>query len=108
MTLIRRPRMSQARPVVQDAENFISNEVLSVPVTAGGTARAAVGAGTRHSYFQNIGSFDAIWCSGTPSAGNGFTLKAGAGFDYTGDPTALKFLGVGGTTTVFFSDFGEV
>jgi hypothetical protein len=108
-----RAAIRQAQPVVPDAETFIGDETLSVPTTVGGTALAAVPTGARHAYFQNIGAFDVIMratsaaLGGAPDATHGVVIKAGGGFDYTGDPTLLKFLGVGGTSSVFANYFGE-
>ena len=113
MALIRLPRHRQTQPVIPDAETFLGDEALSVPTTVGGTALASVPTGARHAYIQNNGGFDLIMratsgsAGGNPSAGNGITIKAGQDFDYTGDPSLLKFLGVGGTTTIFVFYFGE-
>src|SRR4051812_28016467 len=113
MALSFRPRTSRAQPVVPDAEKFLGDEVVSATTGAGGVATASVPNGARHAYIFNTGSFSVIvrpndtGIGGDPVAGNGITIAAGFGFDWTGDPARLKFLGVGGTSAVYIAYFGE-
>lgn len=108
-----RPRIAHAHPIVQDAENFLGDEVVSATTTAGGQPTAVVVNGTRHAYLFNTGAFPVIVrckngsVGGVPASGNGITVAAGAGFDWTADPTGLLLLGVGGTSAVYLAYFGE-
>jgi hypothetical protein len=112
MAVVIRPRRFQAQPVVPDVETFLGDETLDAPTTAGGTPLAAVPAGTRHAYFY-VRTNAAIFrptdgsAGGAPDSTHGVTVGAGSGYDYSGDPTLLKFLGVGGTASVYAMYFGE-
>lgn len=113
MTEPKRPRLWQATPTVTDTEDFLGDELLAVPTTAGGTPLASVPQGTRHAFVTNLDTVHSVIVrpqdgalGGVPDSTHGIPIVAGTSLDVTFDPALALFLGVGGTVNVYVTYFG--
>lgn len=114
MTVQRRGRLAVAQPTVPEMEQFLGDEAISIPTTAGGTALASVPDNARHAYIQNLDSTNPVMLrltdgsvGGDPDSTHGIRLEAGDGFDLTADPSLVKLLAINDAVDVFVTYFGD-